>query len=74
MAQFSKWTLTGISVKNDLTVPLNQLIRHMNERSNETGIHVLYSSPSCYLQALTQGQYLKMLFTLQISDKICKKY
>ncbi len=67
--------MAGISVKNDdLTVPLNQLIRHMNERSNETGIHVLYSSPSCYLQALTQGQYLKMLFTLQISDKICKKY
>jgi hypothetical protein len=32
-----------------------QLIRHMNARSNETGIHVLYSSPSCYLQALEQG-------------------
>jgi len=28
------------------------LIRHVNEISNETGVVAVYSTPSCYLQAL----------------------
>ena len=31
---------------------MDKLIKHMNARSQETGIHLLYSTPGCYLQAL----------------------
>lgn len=31
---------------------MDKLIEHMNKRSEETGIHVLYSTPSCYLKSL----------------------
>ena len=31
---------------------MDKLIKHMNARSQETGIHLLYSTPSCYLQSL----------------------
>jgi len=31
---------------------MDKLILHMNERSNETGIYLTYSTPSCYLNAL----------------------
>eukprot|EP00091_Calanus_sinicus_P010397 TRINITY_DN24210_c0_g1_i1.p1 TRINITY_DN24210_c0_g1~~TRINITY_DN24210_c0_g1_i1.p1 ORF type:complete len:212 (-),score=33.35 TRINITY_DN24210_c0_g1_i1:31-666(-) len=34
---------------------MDKLIKHMNEKSEETGIHLLYSTPSCYLQALQEG-------------------
>eukprot|EP00092_Neocalanus_flemingeri_P041666 GFUD01045381.1.p1 GENE.GFUD01045381.1~~GFUD01045381.1.p1 ORF type:complete len:827 (+),score=232.40 GFUD01045381.1:107-2482(+) len=34
---------------------MDKLIQHMNENSEESGIHVLYSTPSCYLQALQTG-------------------
>ncbi len=31
---------------------MDKIIEHMNEMTNETGIHVLYSTPSCYTKAL----------------------
>ncbi len=31
---------------------LDKLIKHMNNRTSETGIHLLYSTPSCYMKAL----------------------
>ena len=31
---------------------MDKLIKHMNEKSDETGIHVLYSTPSCYIKEL----------------------
>ena len=31
---------------------MDKLIKHMNEKSEETGIHVLYSTPACYVQSL----------------------
>ena len=34
---------------------MDKLIRHMNEKSEETGIHLLYSTPDCYLSAITSG-------------------
>ncbi len=33
---------------------LDKLIRHMNERTAETGINVLYSTPYCYLKAVNE--------------------
>ena len=29
---------------------MDKLIKYMNERTEETGIHVMYSTPACYLQ------------------------
>ena len=34
---------------------MDKLIKHMNEKSDETGIHLLYSTPDCYLRAITSG-------------------
>ena len=34
---------------------MDKLIKHMNEKSEENGIHLLYSTPSCYLNALQNG-------------------
>ena len=31
---------------------LDKLIKYVNEKTNETGIHMLYSTPSCYLKAM----------------------
>ncbi|XP_059099516.1 lysosomal alpha-mannosidase-like [Tigriopus californicus] len=35
---------------------LDTLVSLVNERSSETGVHVLYSTPSCYLKALNEEQ------------------
>lgn len=37
----------GMQFKN-----MDKLIKHMNERTDETGIHVLYSTPACYVKVL----------------------
>lgn len=37
---------------------LDTLISLVNKRSAETGVHVLYSTPSCYLKALNEEQNL----------------
>ena len=34
---------------------MDKLIKHMNEKSDQTGIHLLYSTPDCYLRAITAG-------------------
>ena len=34
---------------------LDKLIKHMNERTGETGINLLYSTPSCYLRAMNEA-------------------
>jgi lysosomal alpha-mannosidase len=39
---------------NDVITP--QLILHMNERSAETGLHLTYSTPACYLHSLGQDR------------------
>ena len=31
---------------------MDKLIKHMNEKSEETGIHLMYSTPACYLQVI----------------------
>lgn len=31
---------------------LDKLIKHVNERTSETKVHMLYSTPSCFLKAL----------------------
>lgn len=33
---------------------LDKLIAYMNEATEETGIHLLYSTPSCYAKALNK--------------------
>ena len=33
---------------------LDKLIKHMNALSEETNIHVMYSTPSCYMKALSE--------------------
>lgn len=35
---------------------LDKLIHHANLRSEETNVHLLYSTPSCYLKALRESQ------------------
>lgn len=34
---------------------MDKLIKHMNARTQETGLHLQYSTPSCYLKALREG-------------------
>uniref|UniRef100_A0A183BT38 Alpha-mann_mid domain-containing protein n=1 Tax=Globodera pallida TaxID=36090 RepID=A0A183BT38_GLOPA len=34
---------------------LDKLIKAVNERSNETGIYLFYSTPSCYVKAIREG-------------------
>ena len=36
---------------------MDKLINHMNNRSKETGIHLLYSTPGCYLKSLYKDNY-----------------
>ena len=33
---------------------MDKLIYHMNTRTADTGIHVLYSSPMCFMKALNE--------------------
>ncbi|XP_023330196.1 lysosomal alpha-mannosidase [Eurytemora carolleeae] len=35
---------------------IDKLIKNMNSRTDETGIHVLYSTPSCYIKSLSEGK------------------
>ncbi len=35
---------------------LDKLIKHINERTEETGIKAIYSTPSCFVKALNDEQ------------------
>lgn len=35
---------------------LDMLIKHTNARTEETGVHLLYSTPYCYLKALHEAK------------------
>ena len=34
---------------------IDKLIRHMNERTSETKVHLVYSTPSCFVKAQNDG-------------------
>ena len=47
---------------------IDKLIKHMNQKTEETGIHLLYSTPACYLSIKFQSlsittQNVEMIFS-----------
>ena len=37
---------------------LDRLIKHVNSGTNEHGVHLLYSTPSCYLKGIPINKFL----------------
>ena len=40
---------------------LDRLIKHVNSGTNEHGVHLLYSTPSCYLKGIPIIQCMMIL-------------
>ena len=51
MGQDFAYMAAHITYKN-----LDKLIKNANKHTNETGVHLLYSTPMCYLEALSRNQ------------------
>ena len=46
---------------------MDKLIFHMNSRTAETGVHVLYSTPMCFMKALNKDS-VQDVWTVKTDD------
>jgi hypothetical protein len=48
---------------------LDKLIKHINKNSSQHGIHLIYSTPSCYLKVLNLQQHFLLFIPSNCMSK-----